>query len=111
MTEPSRSSINIMLSTTDYEFSHGRSPGGRGSWAFEFDAQYFDIERLEQAMKARDATDITGRHGRIDTTTYPRRVLIWMPVMLYSDAKRAAVILAKLGARVGVSTIVGKVAT
>ena len=27
---------NISLSTTAYQFAHGRTPRGRGSWAFEF---------------------------------------------------------------------------
>lgn len=26
----------MIFSTSEYQFSHGRSPRGRGSWAFEF---------------------------------------------------------------------------
>ena len=30
--------MKIRVSTTEYEFSHGRKPRGRGSWAFDLGA-------------------------------------------------------------------------
>lgn len=29
--------MRIEFNTTQYEFSHGKQPRGRGSWAFEFE--------------------------------------------------------------------------
>jgi len=31
--------IGFEFSTREFELSHGRSPKGRGSWAFEYDGQ------------------------------------------------------------------------
>lgn len=106
----------VMLSTYEYEFSHGRSPRGLGGWAFEFAALYFDREKLENAVRAFNAH--SAQHQRkqpscasIDYTTYPGHVLIWVQQSLYADARRAATMIAKLGARPSAHTLIGKVAS
>ena len=35
-----------MVETHDYEFSHGRRPGGMGSWAFSFDRRHPHVEEV-----------------------------------------------------------------
>lgn len=33
--------VSVRFDVNEYEFSHGRSPRGRGSWAFDFGAERF----------------------------------------------------------------------
>ena len=32
----------ITVETSEYEFSHGKRPRGRGTWAFTFDTRRYD---------------------------------------------------------------------
>lgn len=49
----------IALSTTAYQFAHGRAPRGRGSWAFEFctaagwgEPVFFPVSTYAEARRA-----------------------------------------------------------
>lgn len=99
-----------MLSTTQYEFSHGRSPRGHGGWAFSFPAQVFDMPTLLSAAQAHNASTAKGGRCLVDSTTYPGKVVLWMGSALYSDARSAATEIAKLGALPRVPCIIGEVA-
>ena len=53
----------ITVETSEYEFSHGKRPRGRGTWAFTFDTRRYD--RIEEVW--------------------------WTPFVTWSDARRLAV--------------------
>lgn len=48
-----KTKVKTKIDTTQYEFSHGRKPRGRGRWAFNVNGAVLWIEgRLSEAKKA-----------------------------------------------------------
>ena len=70
-----RPRVRVEVSTVDFEFAHGRTPRGRGTWAFTFDQRHYrDVLSAE---------------------------VFWSTPGTYSEAKRQAVAEAqRRGARV-----------
>lgn len=48
--------MTVEFDDSEYRFTHGKRPGGRGSWAFEFQRAFGKTEREVWWAKAADGT-------------------------------------------------------
>jgi hypothetical protein len=82
--------------SSEYKFSHGHSPRGRGSWAFEVSPTDVDVALLKRSVdRFNDSPPRVGvaRVGvaRLDATTYGGHLLLlWLPSSTFTEAKRLA---------------------
>lgn len=64
----------IEVSTSQYEFAHGRRPAGRGYWAFFFDGQtdvnqaFFSGRAQLYSQALKDAKAYAKEHGHTSIT-------------------------------------------
>ena len=80
----------ITVETSEYEFSHGKRPRGRGTWAFTFDTRRYD--RIEEVwwtplVTWSDARRLRRRRGpppgsrnRVGSAMTTQRLLLWQGV-------------------------------
>jgi hypothetical protein len=101
--------VDVMISTTQFEVVHGREPRGMGSWSFSFPAAALDSEKMRLAVQAHNASHREVHHAYIDFMRFPGKIVISIHDMLYSEARRAACTIAKIGALMSVDTILGEV--
>lgn len=79
-----------------YVFSHGKRPGGFGSWAFEPQGTSVPLPKLLEVVEAVNAQP--GLVGRMRVDPTRTGWLLWMPAGTYGEAKTAAArLLAALG--------------
>lgn len=60
--------MSIQVSTSEYEFSHGKKPRGYGQWAFFFDNDkepFWATGKYGDAKKMAVAYAVTKKHSRI----------------------------------------------
>ena len=96
-----RGATRVEFSTNEYEFSHGKQPRGRGSWAFEIDARCFAVETLERLRGIWNA-DHDFKITHIDAQLYANRgkVVVWFSSGLYREARATMLWLMREAAKV-----------
>lgn len=61
----------VRFETTRYEFSHGKKPSGRGSWAFEWEGQvYFSPSCFQTFREAKAWMNKMVRRTHQDATVH-----------------------------------------
>ncbi|HEX6992405.1 MAG TPA: hypothetical protein VF151_10985 [Gemmatimonadales bacterium] len=96
---PSRSCHRVEISTSLYERSHGKRPGGFGSWAFEIRRGGIDEPKLRTVIEK--FANQPGLVGCPSLEEAGGTLRVWMPSSTYGEAKAAVVrLLAAFGSGV-----------
>lgn len=87
----SRPVSRVAFCTNAYQFSHGKRPGGFGSWAFEPKGASTDLPMLLTLVEHLNAQPGLVGRALVDRSPTPGCPwILWMPAGTYGEAKAAA---------------------